>query len=1260
MKQFLTLFSKLLIGCLSVFSVAQAQIARPSAMPARMNNQPVGDKSLQFIQNKNQWPASVRFAADLPDGRLFLQDASFIYTFLDGSQLPNHHSDRPVPVRTAALPMKVKGHAYKVTFLNATKNTVKVSGADLRPGLRNYYLGNDPRKWASGVKSYGEVKYQNLYNGVAMRLYQKEAHLKYEFLLQPNTNPNQIKLHYDGAAVALLANGDLRITTSVTTVIERKPVAFQTINGQLREVPCRFKLTGKVLSFDFPAGYAPNVPLLIDPELIFSSFSGSIADNWGFTATYDNEGNMYSGGATTAVGFPATIGAYDIDWNGSADVDLGVNGGWDIAILKYNPTASGPASLVYATYLGGSRADLPSSLVVNSKNELMVLGTTSSGDYPVTDGAVNPNFKGDLTTVNGNRVATYPLPGIGFGLGSDLIISRLSPDGSALLASTFMGGSRNEGLLDQESPLTHNYGDQFRSDIITDAADNVYVVSSTASSDFPVKNGFQSQAGGGESDAVIFKLNANLSNLEWSSYLGGPGTDAGYSIQLDAATNSVFICGGTNSPTLPGVAGAYRPVYLGGAADGFVAKISNDGQTLQRVSYLGTSSFDQAYFVQLDGTGNVYLLGQTRGNYPVTRGVYSVANGRQFIQKLNNNLTASIFSTVFGSNDNPVVTNISPTAFLVDDCNRIYVCGWGGDVNTRPPYSNGTTNGLPVTANAHQATTDGQDFYLMLLSSDASALEYATFFGGTGNRGEHVDGGTSRFDKRGFVYQAVCGGCGATSLFPTTPNAWSSTNRSENCNNAAFKFDFNIVTARAGDNESVCATAEPIQLTGFSPAGGIWSGPGVTPDGVFTPSPDLIGVQIINYTVANGSCVSTGTKTITVEGGPEVTFTTLPPSICLPNGPIPLTGSLPGGIFSGPGIVGNVFDPTVAGVGTHTIIYTLPNATGCNSISKQQVVVNQTPAVVAGPDERFCSGSSPIQLTGFSPAGGTWSGTGVSPSGLFTPTADMTGTYTLTYTVVNNNCSASATKMITINSAIQFVQSPDMVVCADAAPFRITDAVPPGGTWSGNGVTPDGLFTPGPQVVGTNVLTYSVTLGECRGSSTKIITVDPLPKIAASAEPTECGSATELRGYAPFTAKFLNATTGATGYLWDFGDGTTSTEAVPSHEYTQDGNFEVKLTVFFGGNCEMTSLITRVITDKKQLIPNVFTPNGDGKNDTFVPGVTCLPTDLKVFNRWGQLVYNQKNYQNTWDGKDLPEGIYFYHLTNSKGNNWKGWVEIVR
>jgi gliding motility-associated-like protein len=166
--------------------------------------------------------------------------------------------------------------------------------------------------------------------------------------------------------------------------------------------------------------------------------------------------------------------------------------------------------------------------------------------------------------------------------------------------------------------------------------------------------------------------------------------------------------------------------------------------------------------------------------------------------------------------------------------------------------------------------------------------------------------------------------------------------------------------------------------------------------------------------------------------------------------------------------------------------------------------------------------------------------------------------------------------------------------------------------------------------------------------------------VQAGPEPTECGDEDNIQGFAPFTATFTNTTTGATGFLWDFGDGTTSTEQAPTHLYANNGQYQVSLTVFFGNGCQLKLNIAAVQVDKTRLVPNVFTPNNDGLNDTFAPRVTCLPTDLKIFNRWGKLVYEQPNYQNTWAGENLSDGIYYYQLTSSRGQIWKGWVEIIR
>ena len=322
------------------------------------------------------------------------------------------------------------------------------------------------------------------------------------------------------------------------------------------------------------------------------------------------------------------------------------------------------------------------------------------------------------------------------------------------------------------------------------------------SSDFPVINGLQSNFGGGITDAVVFKMSPALNEMIWSTYIGGSSEDAAYSIKIDDNFD-VFIGGGTTSDDFPGTSNGYNPMALG-QEDGFITKIASDGSTILNSSYVGTTEYDQVFFIDLDTQGNVYLLGQTRGTYPVTAGKYSVPNSGQFIHKVNNSLDSSIFSTVFGSGTHE--PNISPTAFLVNECDNLYVAGWGGTINNNLGSITGNTFGLPVTPDAERTVTDGSDFYFMVLSSNAEELLYATYFGATNNGGDHVDGGTSRFDKRGIVYHAVCSCGGQLDDFPTTPGAWSVINLGVNvggtqrCINAAFKFDLASLRARLQTN----------------------------------------------------------------------------------------------------------------------------------------------------------------------------------------------------------------------------------------------------------------------------------------------------------------------------------------------------------------------------------------------------------------------------------------------------------------------------
>jgi PKD repeat protein len=443
--------------------------------------------------------------------------------------------------------------------------------------------------------------------------------------------------------------------------------------------------------------------------------------------------------------------------------------------------------MVYSTYLGGTNNEHPSSIFTDAADNLFILGKTYSSNFPVTAGSYDISFNGQ----------------------SDIIVSKLNATGSALMASTFVGGSDEDGVnisavFTQNSSLKYNYADDSRGDIMLDAAGNCYVSSSTQSGDFPATPGaFQTTFQGGLQDGCVFKMSNDLSTMQWATYIGGAADDAAYYLDIDPIQN-VYVTGGTSSSNFPVTPGAFDQSY-GGQIDGFLTRIQSDGSNIIQSTFIGTNEYDQSYFVQLDLDFDVYICGQTKGQYPISTGVYSNPNSGQFIHKFSPDLSTSIYSTVFGSGT--ATPNISPTAFLVDDCENVYVSGWGGQCigfgNT------GTTLGLPITSDALQNTTDGCDFYFIVLKKDALSLWYATYFGGGVGSREHVDGGTSRFDKKGIVYQSVCAGCGGFDNFPTTPGVYSPTNNSSNCNIAIIKMDFQLLDldaeVTAAPTDTVCS-----------------------------------------------------------------------------------------------------------------------------------------------------------------------------------------------------------------------------------------------------------------------------------------------------------------------------------------------------------------------------------------------------------------------------------------------------------------------
>lgn len=739
-------------------------------------------KNVLFVENKGQWGDKPFYRSEFHGGYGYFEPGQITYVVKDMEAMGDllGFKMKPDEYKQENKPnFNIPHHAYRLIFEGANQNA-RVIPEGKTPDYNNYYLGNNEAKWASHVRKYTQITYQELYPGINLRFNQVDHFMKYTFEVDAGVHPGRIAMTYNHIERLRLKNERLIIKTSVHDVVEAEPYAYQIIEGDTVDIPCRFTLDDHTVGYEFPGGYNQNYPLFIDPTLVFSTYSGSTSDNWGYTATYDSDGYAYGGGTSFGSGYPTTMGSYDVDYSG---------GGCDMVITKYDTTGS---NLIYSTYLGGSGVDVPHSLVCNSYDHLIVLGTTGSSDFPTTTNAFDTTFNGGTQ---------YTLTSIiNYANGSDITLSKFTEDGTQLMSSTYVGGSGNDGL-NSAPDLKYNYADEVRGEVMVDDYDAIFVASSTYSSDFPMKgNGFQKTIGGGQ-DGIIFKMSSMMDGLYWSSFMGGSGDDALYNISV-SLQSSLYVAGGTNSQNLPVSKGAYQSSFQGGSADGFVSYINNAGDQLLACTYFGSSAYDQVYFVDEDLDHGVYVLGQTgaSGNTYVYNAPWNQPGGGQFVSQISKYLKTVTFSTAFGNASNPG-PDISPTSFMVDFCGGLYIAGWGGGLNNF-----GGTSGLPVTADAYQKTTDNNDYYFMVLEKDAQDLHYATFFGGNQNVGEHVDGGTSRFSKKGAIYQAICSGCGGYSDMPTTPNAWSSTNNSSNCNLAVvkFKFDVKAVIADFKRPESGC------------------------------------------------------------------------------------------------------------------------------------------------------------------------------------------------------------------------------------------------------------------------------------------------------------------------------------------------------------------------------------------------------------------------------------------------------------------------
>lgn len=1188
--------------------------------------------NIEFIENKGQWDSRVRYKGTVSNGDFFIRDNGFTVVQYNPDDMAAVM--RLLHDRTPDVPAErymVRTHAFDVDFVDALPG-FKMAPDKKIQAYNNYFTGNDPSKWAGGCEIFQAITLKEVYPNIDIRYYTENGYLKYDILVKPGGDVSKIGLRYKGVDKLQVKNRELSISTSVGELKESSPFTYQASLSGRQEVNCKYVVKDDIVRFDVK-NYNRNATLVIDPLIVFCSFSGSSADNWGFTATYGPDATMYGGGIVHNSGFPVSTGSFQTNFQG---------GSFDIGIIKLSANGN---NRVYATYIGGAGNEQPHSLIVDNNGNLVIAGRTNSpvsgdGSYPVSGGPA----------------------GIVGPCGSyDIVVTKLNAAGNAIIGSRRIGGSSDDGVNIQvtRSPgsLQQNYGDDGRSEVILDGSGNILLASCTKSGDFPVRGTVFQSTSGGNQDGVLIKLSPDLSAVLFSGFLGGNANDAAYVLSVGPGGN-IYVAGGTESSTgsFPGnKAGTIGP-NTNGDIDGFVAVVSSNGSSIVRSTFIGTPGKDQIFGIQFDNKGFPYITGQTTGswqvvnNLPGSPSIYSNGGGKQFIAKMQPDLSAYVYSTMFGTGS--PTPNISITAFLVDRCENVYVSGWGGFYGTSNTFGSSGTTGLPVTANAIKSNTDGKDFYFFVLERNASSQLFGSYFGEFNRAGagcDHVDGGTSRFDRNGVIYQAICANCNldinGRPSFPTTAGAWATVNNASGagCNLAMLKFDLQLAgvdgevrSALGGQAARGCI---PLRMDFIDSVANAVSYewhfnyvPGNPPDAVTTtPTQTFTYNTIGTYTVMlvavdPASCNIRDSSFMTVRVGnvraglrpswqpigpgcPKFTYefinNSVSSDITKPFQDTSFVWDFGDGSPQVPALIGaaNAVNHIYPATGTYLARLILKDTVYCNSPDDSVILISiadnvkaiiETPATGCAPYNAAISSKSQNAVSWLWDFGDPGSPDNTSTSENPTHLYQNPGTYTIRLTATNpGTCNISHDTSFTITV--------------------FSDPIP-GFTWG-----------PDPPLVNTPTVFNNLSSAD------------------------------------------------AVRFKWVFGDGDsilTNSRAPVSHQYNATGTYNACLTAYNNVGCDSTTCLpVRALIDPLVDVPNAFTPlSGDDNSVVYARGFGIGKMTFTIWNRWGQKVFETNNRFQGWDGRFKgvvqPMDVYAYTLsvefTDGRKTTKKGDLTLIR
>jgi hypothetical protein len=648
-----------------------------------------GKLPLHFEDNQGQTDTRVKFLSHANGYSIFLTSDEALL------ELRNTVQDKSVVANIPGPhPSMVGGDVGRVVRMKLRNANLaaKITGAEELAGTNSYFIGNDPAKWRTHVPTYARVKYEGIYSGIDLVYYGNQRQLEYDFIVAPGGDPRHIQFDIRGAnRIHRGVNGDLVLKIGADEIRWRNPTVYQESNGTRQLIPAHYVITDVDRVGFQVSKYDTSRTLYIDPVL-YSTYLGGQGGDSGAGIALDGGGNVYVTGSTASANFPVTAGA------------LQTVCGSCVFVTKLNPSGS---ALVYSTLVGGSAQQWGTGIAVDSAGDAYITGLTSSTDFPtlnpaqaVIRGSFNAFvFKLDSTgsalvystylggsgsdqgsgigidsagnaivagwTTSTDFPTKHPLQSTYGGGDYDAFVSKLDPAGSALIYSTYLGGSSSDQALG----------------IAVDSSGNASITGWTSSTDFPTKAALQPY-GGGSQDAFVAKINSAGSALVYSTYLGGSNFDQGYAIAVDSSGNA-YVSGSTQSPDFPTTPGAFETsCYPYCQYGSFVTKINSSGTALAYSTYFATQL---PYGIAVDAIGDAHLTGSPWA----------------FVAELDATGSSMLYSIPLGLGKGIRSPTSVGAGIALDNARGVYIIGSTGDdfqiVNAFQPVFGGGSSDAFVT-----------------------------------------------------------------------------------------------------------------------------------------------------------------------------------------------------------------------------------------------------------------------------------------------------------------------------------------------------------------------------------------------------------------------------------------------------------------------------------------------------------------------------------------------------------------------------------